>query len=206
MLKEVELVGLLSKVSDVPVVQSVTFILVSVYFLLMIFVKVQRVHTENIRFFKSKNVEQALDKLVDGSDDKALFKELHVQSLFYANTGIDASLNQRKQILDWTTNRGIPISMIKMSWSSIPKSKNGILKAELSLLDKGFFYFSVVTLLWGFIVTFSLASEGVIAVLETGEWVYMLASAIMLILTFIVYLFSRSAISFRRLVYLLEKK
>lgn len=192
LLKEVELVDLLSKVSDVPMIQWVTFVLVSVYIILAIFVKAQRVHTENIRFFKSKNIEQALDKLVDGSNDKALFKELHAQSLFYANTGIDASLVQRKQIYEWTVKHGVPLSLVRMAWPSIHKCKDGLLKIKLNFAKKIFIAFNIVLISLLSMMSIDIFWPGLIKAFETGRTNLMVLSMLMALGAMIIYRFVRS--------------
>ena len=131
---------LIDSASENEFVQILFIALVSIFIIISITRYLLKFRSDN-RFFKIKILDKTIKQLpLEASiEDKSLFNECLIEELFFANTGIYASKIQREQILVWTTQKNISITIIQKAWYDL-SVENGFLVAKWNKWDEIFFW------------------------------------------------------------------
>ncbi len=132
--------------SDDPIVRIIFIILIIIPLLYNFFSRFLPFYNENIKHLKAKNIEQALSKLKENSDEYYLLEECKVQELIYVNTKLSLSALERPIVIDWLRNKPVTIELIKKAWPQIV-FEEGNLNPRLSKYEKIFMLYSLLVMI-----------------------------------------------------------
>ena len=185
-MNNINIIEFASIYSDNPLVQYVSIAFIFFWLLVTAATRFFKFHDENIRFRKSKHISEAAKDYEDGSDDWHLFNESRTQELFYANTGIYASKNQRKTITLWLLHNNVSINILKKAWPAI-KVEKGELVTEISDFDKFYYWLSFASIMLFTLLLVPTLIISVLTIYQNSSWaltIYPIFFAAMVVFTY----------------------
>lgn len=171
-----ELIPLLKELNS-PVGWIISFVLFVVPVMLNVARKIITFHNDNIRNYRTKNFDSALENLDPTSVEYQLLNECKAQELVFLNSRLRLSKLEREQILQWMMEKAVTAELIRKAWSSV-KVEHGRLSAKVTLFDTVFMWY----LLFSASIFFLLGSYCLLViiglVMKTGDIWYLWPSAV----------------------------